>query len=158
MVAPVPYRPDVETIERDEAETVQGLEEQFKLILDTTSEVYGHGVRAVHAKGHGVARGTLLIHAGLAPELAQGIFAIPGEHEANFRLSTNEGDILDDSIDLPRGLALKILGVDGARLPGSERDATQDFVMVNGPAFAALTPKAFLANLQLAGPTASSGW
>jgi hypothetical protein len=144
MIRPVRYDPAVEQVEPDEAETIRGLDEQFKIILDTTSKDYGHAVRSVHAKGHGIARGTLHIHPGLPPELAQGIFARPGDHEAIFRLSTNAGDILDDSINLPRGLALKILGVDGPRLPGSERDTTQDFVLVNGPAFAAPTPKAFL--------------
>ena len=153
MTNAVRYEPSVETIEPDEAETVRGLEDQFKLILDTTSKDYGHAVRSVHAKGHGIARGRLVIHDGLAPELAQGIFATPGEHAAIFRLSTNAGDILDDAIDLPRGLALKILGVDDARLPGSEDDTTQDFVMVNGPAFAAPTPKAFLANLKMLAKT-----
>lgn len=153
MTSAVRYEPQVETIAPDEAETVRGLEEQFKIILDTTSKDYGHGVRAVHAKGHGIARGTFLVHGDLPAELAQGLFAAPGEHEAIFRLSTNAGDILDDAIDLPRGLALKILGVEGARLSGSEDDATQDFVMVNGPAFAAPTPKAFLANLKLLAKT-----
>jgi hypothetical protein len=143
------YEPSVETVEPDEAETIRDLEEQFKIILDTTSKDYGHGVRSVHAKGHGIARGTLSVHDGLPPELAQGLFAVPRQHEAIFRLLTNAGDILDDSIDLPRGLALKILDVDGPRLPGSECDTTQDFVMVNGPAFAAKTPKAFLSNLKL---------
>jgi hypothetical protein len=154
MASPVSYRPNIETIEPDEGETVRGLEEQFKIILDTTSKDYGHGVRSVHAKGHGIARGTFVVHDDLPTELAQGIFATPGEHEAIFRLSTNAGDILDDAIDLPRGLALKILDVDGARLAGSESDATQDFVMVNGPAFAAPTPKAFLANLKMLAKTA----
>lgn len=153
MSTPIHYTPSVEKVEPDETETIRGLEEQFKLILDTTSKDYGHGVRSVHAKGHGIARGTFIVRDGLAPEYAQGLFATPGEHEAIFRLSTNAGDILDDSIDLPRGLALKILGVEGERLPGSEGDATQDFVMVNGPAFAAPTPKAFLANLKMLAKT-----
>ncbi|WBO23838.1 catalase family protein [Sphingomonas abietis] len=153
MTHAVRYEPSVERVVPDEAETVRGLEEQFKIILDTTSKDYGHAVRSVHAKGHGIARGTFIIHDGLPPALAQGIFATPGEHEAIFRLSTNAGDILDDAIDLPRGLALKILGVDGPRLTGSDGDTTQDFVMVNGPAFAAPTPKAFLANLKMLAKT-----
>ncbi len=153
MTTPIRYVPSVEKIEPDESETIRGLEEQFKIILDTTSKDYGHGVRSVHAKGHGIARGTFTIHSDLPPELAQGIFATPGEHEAVLRLSTNAGDILDDAIDLPRGFALKVLGVEGARLRGSEGDSTQDFVMVNGPAFAAPTPKAFLGNLKLLAKT-----
>ncbi|MGP0761892.1 hypothetical protein ACAF95_25510, partial [Escherichia coli] len=88
----------------------------------TTSRDYGRAVRSVHAKAHGIARGTLTIHEGLPTELAQGIFANPGTHESVLRLSTNAGDLLPDAIGLPRGLALKVLDVDGARLPGSEDD------------------------------------
>lgn len=146
---PVRYSPDLETISPDEAETIAGLEEQFRKILDTTSADYGHAVRAVHAKGHGIARGTLTIPADLPPELAQGLFARPGQYEAIIRLSTNAGDILDDSIRLPRGLALKVLGFAGERLPGSEEHRTQDFVMANAPTFAAPDAKAFLANLAM---------
>ena len=157
MTQPVRFEPGIETIEPDEQETIRALEEQFRTILETTSQDYGHAVRAVHAKGHGIARGTLTIAADLPPELAQGLFATPGIHEAILRLSTNAGDILDDSIDLPRGLALKILGVAGERLPGSEGADTQDFVMVNGPAFAAANPKAFLKNLKLLSKTTDKG-
>ena len=147
--APTVYEPDVETIAPDEDETLAGLKATFGTILDTTSKDYGHAVRSVHAKSHGIAHGTLTVAAGLPPALAQGMFAVPGDHEAILRLSTNPGDILDDDIALPRGLALKILGVEGERLPGSDGETTQDFVMVNGPVFPAPTPKAFLGNLKL---------
>ena len=147
--SPVRYTPELETVAADEDETLAQLKETFGYILDTTSKDYGHAVRSVHAKSHGIAHGTLTVAADLPRALAQGIFAQPGEHEAILRLSTNPGDILDDDIALPRGLALKILGVDGDRLPGSDGETTQDFVMVNGPVFAAPTPKAFLGNLKL---------
>lgn len=153
MTTLVRYSPNVETVEPDEAETIAGLEEQLRKILDTTSEDYGHAVRSVHAKGHGLAKGTLTVLDGLAPELAQGLFATPGEHEAIMRFSTNAGDILDDAIKLPRGVALKIFGVEGDRLPGSEGDATQDFVLVNAPAFAAPNTKMFLTNLKMLAAT-----
>lgn len=148
MATPVPYTADVETRADDEAATIAGLEAQFRTIQATTSKDYGHAVRSVHAKGHGLARGTLTIADGLPAELAQGLFATPGSYDAVLRISTNAGDILDDSISLPRGLALKIMGVAGERLPGAE-GSTQDFVLVNGPAFAAPDPKAFLGNLKL---------
>jgi len=151
--SPVRYASSVEKLEPDESETLAGLKEAFKEILETTSKDYGHAVRAVHAKAHGIAHGTLTVASGLPPELAQGLFATPGAHEAILRISTNAGDILDDSVSLSRGLALKILGVDGARLPGSEDETTQDFVMVNSPVFAAPTPKKFLGNLKLLAKT-----
>jgi hypothetical protein len=150
---PVRFDPSVETIAPDEQETLKTLEGSFQEILETTSQDYGHAVRSVHAKAHGIARGTFTVADDLPAELAQGIFARPGTHEAVIRISTNAGDILDDSVSLPRGLALKVLDVEGARLPGSEGDTTQDFIMVNGPAFSAPDAKAFAKNLKLLAKT-----
>ena len=69
------------------------------------------------------------------------------------RLSTIPGDILDDDITTPRGLAVKVMGVEGKRLAGSEGDATQDFVLVNGPHFQAGSAKQFLSSLKLLAAT-----
>ncbi|WP_310105498.1 catalase family protein [Sphingomonas sp. BE138] len=124
------------------------LNEQFDIVLDTTAEDYGHAVRAVHAKAHAILEGTLTIDADLPPELAQGLFATPGEHKVMMRLSTNPGDILDNAISLPRGLAIKVFDVDGERLPGAA-GRTQDFIMVNATAFQAKTAEKFLGNLKL---------
>jgi hypothetical protein len=46
-------------------------------------------------------------------------------------------------------LAIKIIGVQGDRLEGSEADITQDLVLVNGPAFCVPNAKQFLATLKL---------
>ncbi len=48
---------------------------------------------------------------------------------------------------------MKVIGVEGERLPDSEGDRTQDFVMVNAPAFTAATSKKFLSNLKLLAKT-----
>ncbi len=157
MPQPVRYSAEVETVAPDEAETIRQLEDQFKQIQDTTSKDYDHAVRAVHAKAHGIAKGRLTVADGLPPELAQGIFTRPGSYDAILRISTNAGDILDDDIALPRGLALKIMGVEGERLPGSEGDTSQDFIMVNGPVFSAPDAKAFLKNLTLLAKTTDRG-
>jgi len=148
----VRYSPDVEQVQPDEAETIRGLCETFDGILRTTAKDYGHAVRAVHAKAHGLLEGRLLIDRDLPPELAQGMFATPGEHKVIMRLSTNAGDILPDAISLPRGLALKVLDVPGERLLGAE-GTTQDFVMVNGNVFPARTAKQFHGNLKLLAAT-----
>lgn len=151
--APVRYSAAVERIEPDEAETVEQLKAAFGDILETTSKDYGRAVRSVHAKAHGIARGTLTVADDLPAELAQGLFARGGTYDAVLRLSTNAGDLLPDAIGLPRGLALKVLGVEGERLPGSESETTQDFVMADGPVFAAPDAQAFLKNLKLLSKT-----
>lgn len=152
MQPAVRYSPDVETVAPDEADTIRGLSDALRGILETTSRDYGHAVRAVHAKSHGIIRGELEILPGLPPELAQGLFARPGRHPAIVRISTNPGDLLHDAISVPRGLALKVMGVDGARLDGAEGE-TQDFIFVNGPVFSAPDPAAFLKSLKLVART-----
>lgn len=149
---PVPFTPDVEQISTNEQQTIKGLVDVFDIILERTSQDYGHAVRSVHAKAHGILVGEMRIDHGLAPELAQGLFATPGLHQVMMRLSTNAGDILPDDVSLPRGLALKVLGVCGERLPGADGE-TQDFVMVNGPVFQAPTADKFLDNLKLLAKT-----
>lgn len=149
---PVRFSPAVEQPGADEREAIADLKTALKSIIDTTTRDYGHAVRGVHAKGHGVVRGTLTVASDLAPEYAQGLFAGASEYEAILRFSTAPGDILDDAVSAPRGIGLKIFGVPGDRLPGSD-DGAQDFVLVNGPVFGAPTPAAFLKNLKLLAAT-----
>lgn len=144
---PVPYRDDIEHILATEEDTVAAINKTFDHVLHTTATDYGHAVRAVHAKSHGVIEGRLTVLDGLPPELAQGLFAQPGTYDVFLRLSTNAGDILDDAISLPRGLAMKVVGVQGDRLPDAEGE-TQDFVMVNGKVFQAKTADQFLRSLK----------
>lgn len=153
---PVPYSPSVETPEKDEAETSNGLNATLHDILEKTSQDYGYAVRSVHAKSHALLEGTMTVPE-LPAELAQGLFATPGEHPVVLRISTIPGDILPDDISVPRGLAIKVLDVAGERLPGSEGDTTQDFIFVNGPAFGAPKAKPFLANLKLLAKTTDKG-
>lgn len=150
---PIPFAPAYEQIPDDEAATGQALVEAMQQILQTTYADYGRPVRSVHAKAHGLLQGTLEVFDHLPPVLAQGAFAKPGRLPVLMRLSTNPGDLLDDRVSTPRGMALKIIGVEGERLPGSEGDVTQDFVMQNATVFTAANPKAFLKNLQLLAKT-----
>lgn len=152
MTTPVRFSPDVETILPDEQGTVSKLNDTFDTILETTAKDYGHAVRSVHAKAHGILKGRLTVLHDLPAELAQGLFSQPGEYDAYIRISTNAGDILPDAISLPRGLALKVVGVNGARLPDAAGD-TQDFVMVNGPVFQAKTAEKFLGSLKMLAKT-----
>ncbi|WP_454762154.1 catalase family protein [Caulobacter segnis] len=150
---PLRFDPSVEELEKDEAQTTQGLIEQMRKIAEITYEDGGHAMRAVHAKSHGIVRGQVIVPADLPAVLAQGLFAQAGSHDVVMRFSTSPGDILDDSVSTPRGLAIKVFGVEGARLPGSDGASTQDFVLVNGKAFNAPKAKIFLANVKLLAAT-----
>ncbi|MCJ2084247.1 catalase family protein [Methylobacterium sp. J-090] len=149
---PVRYSPDVEVVKPDEGKTIEGLNETFDTILKRVADDSGHAVRSVHAKAHGILDGVLRIDPNLPPELAQGLFVKPGEHKVYMRLSTNAGDILPDAVSLPRGLALKILDVEGERLPDAE-GTTQNFIMVNGKVFQAPNAEKFLGSLKMLAKT-----
>ena len=148
----ITFQPSLETTKPDEADIHKQMIETFAKIQETTFRDYGHAVRGVHAKAHGLLRGRIEVAEGLPAELAQGVFATPGRYDVALRFSTNPGDILDDTVSTPRGLAIKIIGVDGARLPGAD-GTSQDFVLANAPAFSAPDAAAFLKNLKLVAAT-----
>jgi hypothetical protein len=157
--APVRFNPAVEQPEADEAETTRGLIATNRYIGEKTLADCGHAFRSVHAKTHGILLGEIEVDADLPDVLAQGLFARSARYPVVMRFSTIPGDILDDSVSVPRGLAVKIIGVEGERLEGSEGDVTQDFVLINGPAFGAPTPKKFLQILRfLAKTTGEAEW
>lgn len=146
---PVRYDPSLEVVDVDEPETIQQIVETMTKIQQATWQDGGHAIRSVHAKSYGLVEAELIVPEGLPEHLAQGFLATPGTHPVTMRFSTNPGDLLDDNVSTPRGLAIKVMGVAGARLPGSEDATTQDFVMVNGPAFSAPNAKKFVGTLKL---------
>jgi hypothetical protein len=148
-ITPLAYASNYEFPEEDEAETSAGLQAALEGISETTYADSGHATRSVHAKSHGLLRGELTVIDGLPAAYAQGMFARAGSWPVVMRLSTTPGDVLDDKVSTPRGIALKVIGVEGERVEGSEGDVTQDFVLVNGPAFLAPTGKKFLGSLKL---------
>jgi hypothetical protein len=148
-IAAVRYQPSLEKLDDDEAETNSGLVQTITQIQKKVYEDSGHAARGVHAKSHGILVGELRVHEGLPPVLAQGLFAAPAVYPSIMRFSTIPGDVLDDAVSVPRGLAIKVLGVAGERVAGSEGDTTQDFVLANGPVFPKGHPKGFLGTLKL---------
>jgi hypothetical protein len=152
----LPYEPGVEQQTADEGDTNTSILASMQSILQTTQRDYGHPARSVHAKSHGLLQGKLHVLEDLPTQLAQGMFTEPGTYKAVLRFSTNPGDILDDTISTPRGVAIKIIGVKGERLPDAPGD-TQDFVMVNGPAFVAANARAFAGSLKLLASTTDTG-
>ncbi|MBB3950041.1 catalase family protein [Aureimonas jatrophae] len=150
---PLRYDPAVEVTEGDEDETAQGLIDAFRGIVTKTHEDLGTAQRGVHAKSHALLEGELRVHDDLADEQAQGIFERGRRYPVLVRMSAIPGDPIRDSVSLPRGFSIKIIGVDGERLPGSEGETTQDFLMATGPAFQAARPEGFLANVRLLAKT-----
>ncbi len=152
-LVPLLYDPSYEVLEDEEAETGAELNETLDSISETTFQDCKHATRSVHAKSHGLLIAEVEVLPNLPTVFAQGIFSNPKKYPAVIRLSTTPGDMLDDNVSTPRGFALKIIGVEGERVDSSLGDLTQDFVLVNGPAFLAPSGKKFLGSLKLLAKT-----
>lgn len=144
----VRYHAGIEILPEGEQEAIDGI------IVTMTSESRkvaareGRAVRASHAKTSGVLKGELVVHGGLAPELAQGLFARPGRYEALVRLAQGPGEHLSDRVSTHRGMSVKVFGVAGDKLDGHTQD-TQDFVLATGPVFPDADAASFLKSMRM---------
>ena len=80
----VKYTPAVEQADPDFDKNLQTVIEATKQYIQDSVESEGlnRAVRDAHAKGYGLARAEVEILGGLAPEYAQGVYALPGRHDA----------------------------------------------------------------------------
>ncbi len=147
--SPLRYDPSFEALLEDEDAVTAGLADTMLGISHTVARDTGRARRAVHAKCHGILVGELEVLDGLPAPLAQGLYARPGRYGVVMRFSTTPGDVLDDNVSTPRGLAVKVMGVEGERLSGAGGDATQDYVLGNSPAFNVADAKVFLKHLKV---------
>ncbi|WP_457320727.1 catalase family protein [Stenotrophomonas sp. P5_B8] len=149
----VVYSPDIEHRQDDEEDTIAELATVFTGMARTVAEHEGHARRAVHAKGHALLTGRFQVLDGLPAELAHGLFATAGTYQALVRLSSPPAEQLPDTVSTPRAMAVKLLDVPGARVEGGEEEHSQDFLMVNGPAFSTPGIQGFLRSAKLLAST-----
>jgi hypothetical protein len=94
----------------------------------------GQPSRALHAKGIGVT-GELTVLADLPPHAKHGLFARPATYRAYVRFSNGSGARQADAKGDVRGVAIKVVGVEGKKvIPGMESAKTQDFLLIRTPA------------------------
>lgn len=148
-----PYQDAMAIPAPHEQQLAQELTEVLMSISRQTWDDGHHALRSVHAKSHGLLRARFEVLPDLPAVLRQGLFAEAASFDAVMRLSTTPGDLLPDRVSTPRGVALKILDVPGARLEGSEGQRSQDFIMVNGPQFNSPDATSFLRSLKLLAKT-----
>ena len=139
----VRYSDHVESVADDEVEVIDGIIATMTRESRTVAERDGQTVRASHAKSTGLVKGTLTVLPGLPEPLRQGLFADPRSCEVLMRFAQGPGEKLSDDVSTHRGVSIKVLGVDGPKLPGHE-GSTQDFVLATGPAFPQSNASTFL--------------
>ena len=94
-------------------------------------------LRDAHPKGHGCVKAHVAVDNDELPEeMRVGAFAEDGrEYEAWIRFSNSDVDINHDKRGDARGMALKLIGVDGEKLVFPESN-NMDIIMINHPVFA----------------------
>jgi len=99
--------------------------------------VAGVMTRDVHAKAHGCVRAEFTVDPLIPADLRAGVFSEPGRsYPAWIRFSNGSSKIQADRIGDARGMAIKLMGVEGEKLLEGERSAgTQDFLLITHDAF-----------------------
>ncbi len=138
------YDDTLEQTQPDEAAQIEQIVDSMDKLNRAIFEKHRHAVRDAHAKSHGILKGELVVDPGLPPHLAQGLFARPGRHDVIIRLSSAPGDIHSDKLPSLRGMAIKVLNVEGLRLLPGDPGRNQDFLMVTAPTIPFGTVKAYL--------------
>ena len=137
------YSPNIEQPTSDEQQAIDGIIKGMTQQTETVEKREQHAVRASHAKSSGLVVGELTVASNLPPELAQGLFMQGRTHPVAIRFAQGPGETLGDRVSTHRGMAIKVFGVSGEKLPSHDAD-TQDFVFATGTTFPSGTAQGFL--------------
>lgn len=141
----VRYSDNVEIKQPNEEEDTRQVVASMARVNRMMFEKHRHAIRDAHAKSHGILRAELQIYDNLAEPLAQGLFKTPGTYPVIIRFSTAPGAIMPDGQPTFRGMAIKVIGVEGRKFLPEEADCvTQDFLLVNHPIIPTGTVKTYL--------------
>src|SRR5262245_14393368 len=110
----------------------------------------GRLLRALHAKGNAGYAATFEVLP-VPADYQHGLFATPSSHAAYVRFSNGAGRIQPDKAPDIRGVAIKVLDVDGRKvIPGLEAARTQDFLFIQAAAGAFRGPDEFVEFVRIA--------
>ena len=100
----------------------------------------GKSLRGVHPKSHGCVIADLSINQDIVANLQVGLFANPGgQYQALVRFSNASVRLspdLENGKNGSRGMAIKVMDVEGDVLIADKGKNNQDFLMINTPSFA----------------------
>ncbi len=128
------YSDDVEVKQPNEEAIIQETMESRARQAQKMFEKNRHAIRDASAKNHGILKATVQVYNNLPEPLAQGVFKVARIYPAIIRFSTSFGAIQPDKKSFLRGMAIKLIGVEGNKFLPEEKDAlTQDFLLANYP-------------------------
>lgn len=125
----------VETPKPDEEEKARKIGETMNKMQQHNFDQHRHAFRATHVKTQGVVKGKLTVIQDLPSHIRQGLFRTPGKtYDVAARYANEPVFLQADQEPGPRGLGLRIFGVEGERLEGAAvNGTTQDFFFNNAP-------------------------
>jgi hypothetical protein len=127
--------PGVETPKPNEKKTAQKIGEMMNRMQQYNFDQHHHAFRATHVKTQGIVKGKLTVLPDLSSHLRQGFFKTPAKtYDVAARYANEPVFLQADQEPGPRGLGLRIFGVEGERLEGADPDVTtQDLFFNNAP-------------------------
>lgn len=134
-VQPPPSTHWTERIASDEEQRYAQYALRFGEIQARRALRHGPG-RTLHRKQLAAAQGTLEVLDSVPAYAQHGLFAVPRDYEVLIRLSNGGMDQARDRVPDVRGLAIRVLGVQGESALGNGPAASQDFTLINQEAFA----------------------
>lgn len=138
------YCPEIgeETYHPAEDEHAQQVAERSALLVLERYDEEGFARRDAHPKAHGCVKAHMEVNnENLAPDDRVGLFSENKTYPAWIRFSNGNPIIQPDNERDVRGMAIKVMGVEGEKILARHRDElTQDFLLINGSAFFVRTP------------------
>jgi catalase len=128
----------------DDLEQITNSMIQMITEMQKNSKRDGKIMRFNQGKSLGCFNADFDVSSDLPAELKQGLFAQPGNYQARLRFAS--ASTFDDSEKDLRGMSIKVLGVAGDSLSGT--DGEQDFLLNSYPALFVDTPETFLKFIQ----------
>jgi hypothetical protein len=127
--------PGVEAPKPDEDEKARQIGETMNKMQQHNFDQHRHCFRATHVKTQAIVKGKMSVLSDLPKHLQQGIFREPGKtYDVAARYANEPVFLQADQEPGPRGLSMKIFGVNGERLEGANPDgSTQDLFFNNAP-------------------------
>lgn len=122
----------VEVVQPGEQEKIQQVSDQFNRFQMMNFNEHMHCLRGTHLKTQGCVVGKFIVHDDLPEHLAQGMFKRPGAYDVIMRYSSLTPKLVPDNAPAPRGIGMKIFGIEGEKIWGEDKK-TQDWTMNNYP-------------------------
>ncbi|TID12998.1 hypothetical protein E6O75_ATG10137 [Venturia nashicola] len=129
----------VEIVPENEQEKIKAVSDQFNRFQMMNFNEHHHCLRGTHLKTQGCVVGKFNVP-NLPQHLAQGMFKRPGSYDVIMRYSSLTPKLVPDNISAPRGIGMKIFGVEGEKIWGEDKK-TQDWTFNNYPILELRDPK-----------------